>query len=55
MTISGLLDFSLHVDDGLSVEVAGPTNHVARDLSVLLGENGLNSRNPLPKDKEYYM
>ena len=53
MTISGLLDFPLHVDDGFSMEVAGPSDHATRDLSLRLGEDGLDGRDSLPEDKEH--
>lgn len=55
LAIPGFLDFSAHVDDGLPVEIAGPSNHVARYLSILFGENGLDRRNSLPEYKEHYM
>jgi len=55
VTISRLLNLSLHVDDGFPVEVTSPSNHVARNLSLLFGEDGLDSRNSLPEDKEHDM
>lgn len=55
MAVPGLLNLALCVDDGFSVEVTGPSNHVGRDLSALFGENSLDSGNSLPQDKEHDM
>ena len=52
MTIPRLLNLSLDVHDGLPVEAAGPPDHVTGDFSLLLGEDSLDSRDPLPEDKE---
>lgn len=55
LAIARLLDLPLNVDDGLSVKISGPSDHVARDLCVLLRKNGLDSGDPLPKDQEHNM
>jgi len=55
MTITGLLNLPLHVDDGFPGKVTSPSNHIARNLSLLLGEDGLDGGDSLPEDKEHDM
>ena len=55
LTIPGFLNLTLHVDDGFPVQVTGPQNHVAGDLSLRLGKDGLDRRDSLPEDKEHDM
>ena len=53
MTVPGFLNLPLHVDDSFPGEISSPSDHVARDLSLLLGENGLDGRDSLPENKEH--
>ena len=53
MTVPGLLNLPLQVDDSFPGEIAGPANHVARDLALFLGEDGLDGGDSLPEDKEH--
>ena len=53
MTVPGLLDLPLYVDDSFPGEVTSPSNHVAGDLSLRLGEDCLDGGDSLPEDKEH--